>query len=159
METVPDYYAILGVERTASSAEIKHAYLELAKQYHPDKNQGTTVLGTHFQQINMAYAILKDPTQRAAYDQRTGTPPQHRGQRQRPDPSKVRPGFVATAPPPAPMPDSMAPTPEHRGQCQRLDPSKVSPDSSAGQAGDTSTAFVHQSWFDRHFKPIHRSRS
>lgn len=64
----PDYYATLGVDNRATAAEIKAAYLQLARQYHPDHNTSTTALGTRFQQITAAYSVLSDPVQRANYD-------------------------------------------------------------------------------------------
>ncbi len=64
----PDYYAILGVDRFASAEQIKQAYHELAKKFHPDLNSATTPLGTTFRGIARAYAVLSDPFRRAAYD-------------------------------------------------------------------------------------------
>lgn len=63
-----DYYKIMGLPRTASQEEIKRAYRRLARKYHPDvsKEPGTE---EHFKGINEAYAVLKDPKKRAAYDQ------------------------------------------------------------------------------------------
>ncbi len=63
-----DYYAILGVERNADEAAIKKAYRKLAHKYHPDVSkdpQGEA----KFKEIAEAYATLKDPEKRAAYDQ------------------------------------------------------------------------------------------
>ncbi len=65
-----DYYAILGVEKTASQDEIKRAYRELAKKYHPDKNPGDPEAEERFKEINEAYAVLSDPDKRAEYDRR-----------------------------------------------------------------------------------------
>lgn len=62
-----DYYDILGVSRTASKTEIKRAYRQLARQYHPDinKNDGAD---EQFKEINEAYEVLSDDDKRAAYD-------------------------------------------------------------------------------------------
>lgn len=64
-----DLYEILGVKREASEAEIKNAFRKLAKQHHPDKNQGNKVAETKFKELSLAYEVLKDPTKRARYDQ------------------------------------------------------------------------------------------
>jgi len=63
-----DYYAILGVGRDATAEDIKSAYRRLARLYHPDLNPGTTVLGSKFQQIGRAYAVLGCPSERSKYD-------------------------------------------------------------------------------------------
>jgi molecular chaperone DnaJ len=60
-----DYYAVLGVDRAADDAEIKRAYRELARKYHPDLNPGGAET---FKQINEAYAVLSDPRERSRYD-------------------------------------------------------------------------------------------
>ncbi len=62
-----DFYAVLGVERDASEAEIKKAYRKLAMEYHPDRNKSDEAEG-RFKEITEAYAVLRDADQRAAYD-------------------------------------------------------------------------------------------
>jgi len=62
-----DYYKILGIQQSASAEEVKSAYRSMSIKWHPDKNQGVDV--THIMQdINEAYAILKDPDKRLRYD-------------------------------------------------------------------------------------------
>ncbi|HET7676340.1 MAG TPA: J domain-containing protein [Candidatus Limnocylindrales bacterium] len=63
-----DYYAILGVPRTASAAEIKKAYRKLARQYHPDVNKGDAAAEKRFKEVNEAHAVLGDAEKRKAYD-------------------------------------------------------------------------------------------
>ena len=64
-----DYYATLGVPRTASDAEIKKAFRKLARQHHPDVNKGDPAAERRFKEINEANAVLGDPEKRKAYDQ------------------------------------------------------------------------------------------
>ncbi|KAL0263840.1 UNVERIFIED_CONTAM: hypothetical protein PYX00_011141 [Menopon gallinae] len=64
-----DYYAILGVNKNASSEEIKKAYRALALKYHPDKNKNDKTAEQKFKEINEAYEVLKDPQKKAFYDQ------------------------------------------------------------------------------------------
>ncbi len=63
-----DYYAILGVSRTASQEEIKKAYRRLAIKYHPDRNPGDRAAEEKFKEAAEAYEILGDPEKRAKYD-------------------------------------------------------------------------------------------
>lgn len=64
-----DYYQTLGVDRKAGDADIKKAYRNLAKKYHPDKNPGDKTSEQKFKEINEAYEVLKDPQKRSRYDQ------------------------------------------------------------------------------------------
>ncbi len=62
-----DYYEILGVGKSASKDEIKRAYRKLAHEYHPDKGQSGDE--AKFREINEAYEVLSDDTQRTQYNQ------------------------------------------------------------------------------------------
>lgn len=64
-----DYYEVLGVERSASDADIKKAYRRLAMKYHPDRNQGDAESEERFKEAKEAFEILSDQQKRAAYDQ------------------------------------------------------------------------------------------
>lgn len=61
-----DYYAILGVDKNASDAEIKKAFRKKAQEYHPDKKDGDE---KKFKEVNEAYGVLRDKQKRAQYDQ------------------------------------------------------------------------------------------
>ncbi|MDL2314735.1 J domain-containing protein [Bacteroidales bacterium OttesenSCG-928-C19] len=64
-----DYYSILGVDKKASSEEIKKAYRKLARKYHPDVNPNNTEANAKFQQINEANEVLGNPENRKKYDE------------------------------------------------------------------------------------------
>ena len=62
------YYEVLGIEPTASSKEIKTAYLELSKKLHPDANPGNPEAATRFHIVSGAYATLSNAKLRRMYD-------------------------------------------------------------------------------------------
>ncbi|MCO8193934.1 MULTISPECIES: molecular chaperone DnaJ [Anaerofustis] len=64
-----DYYEVLGVDKSASEADIKKAYRKLAMKYHPDRNPGDKEAEEKFKEINEAYEVLSDADKKAKYDQ------------------------------------------------------------------------------------------
>jgi molecular chaperone DnaJ len=65
---VRDPYDVLGVDRSATDAELKAAFRKLAAQHHPDRNPDDPSAAERFKDLNQAYQILSDPDKRAAYD-------------------------------------------------------------------------------------------
>jgi molecular chaperone DnaJ len=64
-----DYYAILGVKKTASVEEIRKAFRKLARKYHPDVNPGDRKSEEKFKELSEANEVLSDPKKRKVYDQ------------------------------------------------------------------------------------------
>lgn len=64
-----DYYETLGVEKSASEAELKKAYRKMAVKYHPDQNPDDSTAEAKFKEINEAYEVLSDGQKRTQYDQ------------------------------------------------------------------------------------------
>lgn len=69
MSNYIDYYATLGVSKTASQDDIRKAYRKLARQHHPDVNPGNEAANQRFKEINEAYEVLQDADKRKKYDQ------------------------------------------------------------------------------------------
>jgi molecular chaperone DnaJ len=67
MAARPDYYDVLGVDRSASQVDIKKAYRQMARKYHPDVSDEPNA-ESRFKEINEAYQVLSDPQKRNAYD-------------------------------------------------------------------------------------------
>ncbi len=67
MSVKRDYYEVLGVNRSASPEEIKRAYRQLARQYHPDVSDASDA-EARFKEINEAYQVLSNPKERVTYD-------------------------------------------------------------------------------------------
>jgi len=67
MSSKRDYYEVLGVNRTASADEIKKAYRQLARKYHPDVSQEANA-EARFKEVNEAYEVLSDQQKRTTYD-------------------------------------------------------------------------------------------
>jgi len=67
--TQKDYYAVLGVKRSAKPEEIRKAYRHLARKHHPDVNPGNKAAEERFKEISEAYEILSDEKKRQIYDQ------------------------------------------------------------------------------------------
>jgi len=64
-----DFYAVLGVSKDVSDADLKKTYRKLARQHHPDSNAGDAKAEARFKEISEAYSVLSDPEMRAEYDQ------------------------------------------------------------------------------------------
>ena len=68
------HYALLGIYPSASAIEIRRAYWELSKRYHPDTTELPSAVATaKFQQLNQAYATLSNPERRLTYDLKIGS--------------------------------------------------------------------------------------
>ena len=89
-----DYYHVLGLNSSASQADIRHAYRRLAMRWHPDRNlQAANQAEEVFKSVQQAYGILKDPVTRAAYDA-------DRARQTQAKQSRARAGRPAPDPPP-----------------------------------------------------------
>ena len=78
MNNEPNFYDLLGVDRGATTAEIRTAYIELMKRHHPDISPGATEGSEAFGSVadlNAAFAVLRDHRKRAKYDMRMSAPP------------------------------------------------------------------------------------
>ena len=74
MANVADLYKTLGLSEGATAAEIKKAFRDLAKKYHPDTHPGDQVAEEKFKEISQAYEILSDDKKKLQYDQMRKNP-------------------------------------------------------------------------------------
>ena len=72
-----EYYRTIGVQPDASQNDLKKAYRNLAKKYHPDLHPGDQEAEVRFKEINEAYEILSDPDKRKEYDEKQQTTQRH----------------------------------------------------------------------------------
>ena len=91
------YYAVFGVSEKASHKEIRHAYRQLARKYHPDRNS-STFAEEMIKKINAAFEVLSDETKRKQYDKMEfdiapEPEPVYEPERVRPNPRRCRPGY------------------------------------------------------------------
>jgi len=73
-DTKTDYYKLLKLKKGFSEKELKTAYRNAAKKYHPDKNPGDEKAAKKFALVAEAHDVLSDPTKRRQYDQTFGKP-------------------------------------------------------------------------------------
>ncbi|MBI4819010.1 MAG: molecular chaperone DnaJ [Deltaproteobacteria bacterium] len=73
MSSIEELYAVLGVGKDASAAELKSAYRSIARKYHPDKNPGDSEAERIFKAAAEAYAVLSDEEAKAKFVRRSGT--------------------------------------------------------------------------------------
>ncbi len=69
MQIVKDLYNTLGVSRDASASEVKKAYRQLTREFHPDKNPGNDAAEERFKAVSSAYDVISDPERRSLYDE------------------------------------------------------------------------------------------
>ncbi len=69
MQNFKDFYTILGIQKQATSDEVKQAYRKLARKFHPDVNPNNPEAEDKFKDVNEAYEVLSDPAKRKQYDQ------------------------------------------------------------------------------------------
>ena len=83
--TLPDHYAMLGLDRACTNAQIRAAYRALAKQHHPDVSAGLSANESRMEALNAAHETLSDPARRRAYDRAVseGERPPPRGRLER----------------------------------------------------------------------------
>jgi len=68
LEFIPDHYAVLGLDRRCTAAQIRSAYRLLAKRHHPDVNPESTEAAARFREVTVAYETLIDSARRRTYD-------------------------------------------------------------------------------------------
>jgi curved DNA-binding protein len=69
MQNFRNYFELLGIDATASAEEVKRAYRQMARKYHPDMNPGDKAAEEKFKLLGEAYEVLSDPSKRAQYEE------------------------------------------------------------------------------------------
>lgn len=98
-------YEVLGVRRDAAAAEVRRAYLDLARRHHPDQGSGGDA--ARMAEVNAAWEVLGDPRRRAHYDETLDAEPVVRD---RPEAEPFRPYDRSPDPPPMPAEDLAPPS-------------------------------------------------
>jgi len=122
MTIPPDHYATLGVNATATPAQISHAYRTLIRSLHPDTTTMPGDTRAPFTAVTTAYRILRDPARRAAYDRsrRSSSPAQPSQPSQRPPQIRTTVHVTVT-------PTAAPPRPAAREPLLRVGPVQISP--------------------------------
>jgi curved DNA-binding protein CbpA len=93
-----NHYEVLGLERDASSVEIRKSYLNLSRRVHPDKCENRELATEAQKKVNEAYQILSDPSSKRTFDESLGAIPKPRAT-EAPEPSKAEKTAEAAAAP------------------------------------------------------------
>jgi hypothetical protein len=128
--TIKDYYAILGITPNATPEEVRIAFRNMARMYHPDRNSAPDA-EERFKDINDAYERLADPQKRQAYDELLNVSAGSETATTPPSPPSTEAPYPTVTPPPAPTPPPQGYTTAHATSdaghsAERADPGRDS---------------------------------